>query len=51
MASKPSPRRMFEPDSTAGMDTRTLQAICEILDGSTQVDAGQRIMATFTLKE
>lgn len=51
MACPPPPSRMFEPDSTARMDNRTLQAICEILDGSTQVDAGQRIMATCTLKE
>jgi multidrug resistance efflux pump len=46
-----APRRLFEPDSTARMDTRTLQALCEILDGSAQVYAGQRIMATFVLKE
>lgn len=46
-----APRRLFEPDSTARMDTRTLQALCEILDGSAQVYAGQRIMATFVLRE
>lgn len=46
-----APRRLFEPDSTARMDTRTLQALCGILDGSAQVYAGQRIMATFVLKE
>jgi len=46
-----APRRLFEPDSTARMDTRTLQALCEILDRSAQVYAGQRIMATFALKE
>ena len=46
-----APRRLFEPDSTARMDTRTLQALCEILDGTAQVYAGQRIMATFALKE
>jgi multidrug resistance efflux pump len=46
-----APRRLFEPDSTARMDTRTLQALCEISDGSAQVYAGQRIMATFALKE
>lgn len=46
-----APRRLFEPDSTARMDTRTLQVLCEILDGSAQVYAGQRIMATIPLKE
>jgi multidrug resistance efflux pump len=46
-----APRRLFEPDSTARMDTRTLHALCEVLDGSAQVYAGQRIMATFVLKE
>lgn len=46
-----APRRLFEPDSTARLDTRTLQALCEILDGTAQVYAGQRIMATFALKE
>jgi HlyD family secretion protein len=46
-----APRRLFEPDSTARMDTRTLQALCEILDGSAQVYPGQRIMATFAVKE
>lgn len=46
-----APRRLFEPDSTARMDTRTLQVICEILDGSTPVYSGQRVMAVFPLKE
>ncbi|MGL5019567.1 MAG: hypothetical protein ACRDBP_15640, partial [Luteolibacter sp.] len=46
-----APRRLFEPDSTARMDTRTLQALCEILGGTAQIYAGQRIMATFVLRE
>ncbi len=43
-------RRLFEPDSTARMDTRTLEVLCEILDGSAMVYSGQRVTATFALK-
>ena len=42
-----APRRLFEPDSTVRMDTRTLQVLCEIA-GDTQVYAGQRLTATLT---
>jgi HlyD family secretion protein len=42
-----APRRLFEPDSTVRMDTRTLQVLCEIAADS-QVYAGQRLTATFT---
>ena len=42
-----APRRLFEPDSTARMDTRTLQVLCEIAVDA-QVYAGQRLTATFT---
>ncbi len=42
-----APRRLFEPDSTARMDTRTLQVLCE-LAADAQVYAGQRLTATFT---
>jgi multidrug resistance efflux pump len=42
-----APRRLFEPDSTARMDTRTLQVLCEIA-ADAQVYAGQRLTATFT---
>jgi hypothetical protein len=41
-----APRRLFEPDSTARMDTRTLQVLCEIA-ADAQVYAGQRLTATF----
>jgi HlyD family secretion protein len=42
-----APRRLFELDSTARMDTRTLQVLCEIATGA-QGYAGQRLTATFT---
>ena len=42
-----APRRLFEPDSTARLDTRTLQVLCEIIGGA-PVYAGQRLTATFT---
>jgi multidrug resistance efflux pump len=42
-----APRRLFEPDSTARMDTRTLQALCEI-PADAKVYSGQRLTATFT---
>lgn len=41
-----APRRLFEPDSTARMDTRTLQVLCEITSDS-QIYSGQRLTATF----
>jgi HlyD family secretion protein len=41
-----APRRLFEPDSTVRMDTRTLQVLCEIADDA-KVYAGQRLTATF----
>src|SRR5664280_978317 len=41
-----APRRLFEPDSTARMDTRTLQVLCEIA-ADAQIYAGQRLTATF----
>ena len=42
-----APRRLFEPDSTARMDTRTLQVLCEIA-ADAQVYSGQRLTAIFT---
>lgn len=43
-----APRRLFEPDSTARMDTRTLRVLCEISASvGTEVFAGQRVTATF----
>ena len=41
-----APRRLFEPDSTARMDTRTLQVLCEIA-ADAKVYAGQRLSASF----
>ena len=41
------PRRLFEPDSTARMDTRTVQVMCEIA-ADAQVYSGQRLTAAFT---
>ena len=46
-----APRRLFEPDSTARLDTRTLNAFCEIVCNPAPVHAGQRVMAEFELKE
>ena len=42
-----APRRLFEPDSTARMDTRTLQVLYKIA-ADAQVYSGQRLTATFT---
>lgn len=42
-----APRRLFEPDSTARMDTRTLQVLGEVL-GDVPVYSGQRLTVTFT---
>jgi multidrug resistance efflux pump len=42
-----APRRLFEPDSTTRMDTRTLQVLCEIAD-DTKVYSGQRLTAKLT---
>ena len=36
---------LFEPDSTARMDTRTLQVLCDIIEGSAEVFSGQRVTA------
>jgi len=44
-----APRRLFEPDSTARMDTRTLQVLCEVLGDSVPVFPGQRVTVTFPL--
>jgi len=44
-----APRRLFEPDSTARMDTRTLQVLCEVAGDSAPVFSGQRVTATFPL--
>lgn len=40
-----APRRLFEPDATARLDTRTLQVVCEIV-GEADVFAGQRVTVT-----
>jgi len=46
-----APRRLFEPDSTARLDTRTLNALCEIVCDAALVYAGQRVLAEFEMKE
>ncbi|MFN0078417.1 MAG: ATP-binding cassette domain-containing protein [Prosthecobacter sp.] len=46
-----APRRLFEPDSTARLDTRTLNALCEIVCEAAPVYAGQRVMAELEVKE
>jgi HlyD family secretion protein len=42
-----APRRLFEPDSTARMDTRTLQVLCDITSDS-RIYSGQRLTANLT---
>ncbi len=42
-----APRRLFEPDSTARMDTRTIQVLCELQNGSAPVFSGQRVTVIF----
>jgi HlyD family secretion protein len=44
-----APRRLFEPDSTARMDTRTLNVLCEFQGKVPSVFSGQRVIATFPL--
>lgn len=45
-----SPRRLFEPDSTARLDTRTLQVLCDILADAEPVYSGQRVTASLAVK-
>jgi hypothetical protein len=42
-----APRRLFEPDSTARMDTRTINALCEIISTNSHLHCGQRVIAVF----
>jgi multidrug efflux pump subunit AcrA (membrane-fusion protein) len=44
-----APRRLFEPDSNARLDTRTLNVLCEFQGNPPRVFSGQRVMATFPL--
>jgi len=46
-----APRRLFEPDSTARLDTRTLNVLCEIQGALPLVHSGQRVIATFLFLE
>ena len=46
-----APRRLFEPDSTARLDTRPLNALCEIVCDDTPIYAGQRVLAEFEFRE
>jgi hypothetical protein len=41
-----APRRLFEPDSKARMDTRTLQLLSEVPEDAA-VYSGQRVTVTF----
>lgn len=41
-----APRRLFEPDSTARMDTRTVQVLCDVV-GDAVVFSGQRATVSF----
>jgi multidrug efflux pump subunit AcrA (membrane-fusion protein) len=42
-----APRRLFDPDSSARVDTRTVQVLCEIVGGVPGY-SGQRLTARFT---
>ncbi len=44
-----APRRLFEPDSTARMDTRTLNVLCEIQGAASPIFSGQRVIAIFSV--
>jgi multidrug resistance efflux pump len=44
-----APRRLFEPDSTVRMDTRTLNVLCDLQNIKLPVHSGQRITAVFTI--
>lgn len=46
-----APRRLFEPDSTARMDTRTLQALCDIVSHDALLYLGQRVLVRFEMRE
>jgi len=43
------PRRLFEPDSTVRIDTRTLNVLCDMQNTTLPVYSGQRITAAFTI--
>lgn len=43
------PRRLFEPDSTVRIDTRTLNVLCEVQNTALPVYSGQRITVVFTI--
>jgi len=39
-----APKRLFDPDGNARMDTRTLQVLCEIHEPRQPVYSGQRVL-------
>lgn len=41
------PKRLFDPDTSARIDTRTLQVLCEIVEASQPIYAGQRVTVQF----
>jgi multidrug resistance efflux pump len=42
-----APKRLFDPDGNARLDTRTLQMLCEIKEARQPVFSGQRILVRF----
>jgi multidrug efflux pump subunit AcrA (membrane-fusion protein) len=45
------PRRLFNPDSSAQQDARTLTVLCKVLESSFPLYPGQRVTAQFDLPE
>jgi multidrug resistance efflux pump len=41
------PKRLFDPDASVRVDTRTLQVLCDIADARSVVYAGQRVTVHF----
>jgi multidrug efflux pump subunit AcrA (membrane-fusion protein) len=46
-----APRRLFEPDSTARLDTRTINALCEIIFTTAPLHCGQRVKVIISVNE
>ncbi len=41
------PKRLFDPDTSARIDTRTLQVLCEIVEARQPIYSGQRVTVWF----
>ena len=45
------PKRLFDPESTARVDTRTLDVLCAITTPEVPVFSGQRVVVQFALPD